>query len=93
MPDNGVQGPWSLNQLGDFAGDEDVEVAAAVVGAAHLLGAQCPLGAWLPLALEAVAAPKLPEPSRANALVILSALLYGAGRSQQPIVFSMKGAY
>ncbi len=62
-------------------GDEDVEVAAAVVGAAHLLGARCPVGAWLPLALEAVAGPKLPEASRANALVILSALLYGAGET------------
>ena len=61
-----------------------MEVAAAVVGAGHLLGAQCSLGTWLPPALEAVAAPKLPEPSRANALVILSALLYGAGKSNQP---------
>ena len=60
-------------------GDEDVGVATAVVGAAHLIGAHCRVGSWLPLALEAVAAPKIEDASRANASVILSALLYGAG--------------
>lgn len=63
------------------AGDEDVEVATAVVGAAHLAGAQCRVSAWLPLALEAVAAHQLTDATRANALVILSAVLYGAGEN------------
>ncbi len=58
-------------------------MASAVVGAAHLAGAQCRVGAWLPLALEAVAAPKLTDASRANALVILSALLYGSGEATE----------
>ena len=71
-----------------FAGDDDVDVAIAVVGAVHLAGAQCSIRAWLPLALEAVAAPKLMDASRANALVVLSALLYGAGESKLPLIGS-----
>jgi len=60
-------------------GDEDAEVAAHVVAAAQALGALVAARRWLPLAAQAAGAAGAPPERRACALVVLSALLFGAG--------------
>lgn len=61
------------------AGDEDAEVARHMVPAAQALGALVPARHWLPLAAQAASARSAAPEARACALVVLSALLYGAG--------------
>jgi hypothetical protein len=80
--------PWLQARLpahpaaGCGAGDEDAEVAAHVVAAAQALGALVAARRWLPLAAQAAGAAGAPPERRACALVVLSALLFGAGAAR-----------
>ena len=45
----------------------------------QVIGAFTPIGHWLPLMVDSVAAPQASLTTRVNALVVLSSMLYAAG--------------
>ncbi len=57
-------------------------MAAHVVAAAQALGALVAARRWLPLAAQAAGAAGAPPERRACTLVVLSALLFGAGATR-----------
>lgn len=64
-----------------FTGDESDIVATRSVLAAQALGAALPPSCWVAVACETASAPGASLTQRTAPLIILSALLFGAGES------------
>merc|ERR1711927_46033 len=70
--------PRTVAGLGAAAGEDNPEIAGRVVRAVHVIGAVVAPEGWLPSVLEHAEGAKATPSQRANALVVLGGLLYGA---------------